>query len=169
MRTIAAALVMLAAVGLPAAAQAHVTLNPRAVPAGGYQVLSVRVPNEDEKASTLKVTVFLPHGFFSVLYEAQPGWSVRTSTRTLPTPVQTEDGPVSTEVSAITWTASRKGKAKIAPGQFKELHISVKVPGNAGETLTFPALQTYSNGKVVHWTGAPGTETPAPQVALTAS
>jgi uncharacterized protein len=35
-------------------------------------------------------------------------------------------------------------------------------------TLTFKALQTYSNGEVVRWIGPPDADEPAPQVKLTA-
>jgi uncharacterized protein len=43
------------------------------------------------------------------------------------------------------------------------------IPGTAGQTLTFKALQTYSNGSVVRWIGAPDADEPAPQVKLTAA
>jgi uncharacterized protein len=41
------------------------------------------------------------------------------------------------------------------------------IPGKAGQTLTFKALQTYSNGDVVRWIGAPDADEPAPRVQLT--
>jgi periplasmic copper chaperone A len=41
----------------PAAAQAHVTLQPNTAAAGGYTRLDVRVPNERDDASTTKVEV----------------------------------------------------------------------------------------------------------------
>ncbi len=56
----------------------------------------------------------------------------------------------------------------IAPGEFDEFGLSAKVPAEPG-TLTFPATQTYSNGEVVHWIGAPDADEPAPQVKLTAA
>jgi uncharacterized protein len=43
------------------------------------------------------------------------------------------------------------------------------VPGKAGDTLTFKALQTYSNGEVVRWIGPEGSDNPAPSVAVTAA
>lgn len=45
---------------LPAAAQADVTVNPPALPAQSHQVLSVRVPTEDDRAATTKVGVSFP-------------------------------------------------------------------------------------------------------------
>ena len=44
--------------------------------------------------------------------------------------------------------------------------MSAKVPAEQG-VLAFPANQTYSNGEVVRWIGAPDSETPAPRVTLT--
>jgi uncharacterized protein len=46
--------------------------------------------------------------------------------------------------------------------------LSVQIPGKAGDELAFKALQTYDNGEVVRWIGAPETEHPAPQVTVTA-
>ncbi len=58
-------------------------------------------------------------------------------------------------------------RAGIQPGQFLDFPISVQIPGEAGDTLTFKALQTYDNGEVVRWIGAPDSDEPAPQVAVT--
>ena len=40
------------------------------------------------------------------------------------------------------------------------------MPDAPGQTLAFPANQTYSNGEVVRWIGAPDSETPASRVTL---
>jgi uncharacterized protein len=78
--------------------------------------------------------------------------------------VKTEEGEVSEQVTRVTWTGG-----KIAPGQFQDFPISVQIPGKAGDTLTFKAIQTYDNGDVVRWIGAPDAEEPAPQVKVTAA
>jgi periplasmic copper chaperone A len=167
-RTLIPAAAAAAVLALPAAAQAHVTVNPGSVPAGSYQVLSVRVPNEDDKAATTKLRLQFPAGFTSVSYEAQAGWKAKVVKRRLARPIQTAYGPVSQEVASITWTGTRRGLGRIAPGQFRDFRISVKVPGKAGDTLTFKALQTYSNGTVVRWIGRPGADNPAPTVTVAA-
>jgi uncharacterized protein YcnI len=107
-----------------------------------------------------------PPGFVEASYEAQPGWTVKVTKRKLATPVQTDDGPVNEEVARITWTATGKQGA-IAPGQFKDFPLSVQIPDKANTALTFKALQTYSNGQIVRWIGAPDSDTPAPQVKVT--
>jgi len=167
-RRIAALAVAAGALAVPAAAQAHVTVQPTSVPAGAETVLSVRVPNERDDASTVKVDVKLPPGFVSASWEAVPRWSVRAVKQKLSKPVQTDDGPIDEQVGEIVWTAANR-KAGIQPGEFRDFPLSVVIPGKAGQSLTFKALQTYSNGTVVRWIGAPGSDEPAPQVELTAA
>jgi periplasmic copper chaperone A len=161
---IAAALA--AALIAPAVAAAHVTVQPASAPAGAETVLTVRVPNERDDASTVKVDVKLPPGFVSAAWESTPGWTVRAVKQKLSKPIQTDDGPIDEQISEIVWTASSK-KTGIQPGEFRDFPLSVLIPGKAGQTLTFKALQTYSNGTVVRWIGAPGADEPAPQVKLT--
>jgi periplasmic copper chaperone A len=157
-----------AALAAPAAAQAHVTLQPNTAAAGSFTVLNVRVPNESDTASTAKIDVQFPDGFASARYEPKPGWRVRIVKRRLATPVQTDDGPITEGVSRMIWTrTSRSGG--IEPNQFIDLPISVQIPGKAGDKLTFKALQTYSDGEVSRWIGAPGSDQPAPQVTVVAA
>src|SRR4051794_33973464 len=93
------------AVLAPAAAQAHVTLQPNTATAGAYTVENVRVPNETDDAVTTKVDVQLPHGFAGASYQAVPGWTTKVAERRLAKPIQTDDGPISAEVGRITFTA----------------------------------------------------------------
>jgi uncharacterized protein len=158
---IAAAAALLAA---PAAAQAHVTLQPGQAPAGGFTRMDVRVPTEREDASTVKVDLQLPDGFAEASYEPVPGWSVKVAKKKLATPIKTDDGEVTEEVSRITWTA----KDGIPPGAFQDFGLSVMIPGKAGDDLTFKALQTYSDGQVVRWIGSADSDNPAPVVKVTA-
>lgn len=152
----------------PAAAQAHVTLQPDEAAAGGYTVLDVRVPNETEDADTTKVQVQFPAGFAEASYQPVPGWSVRVVKEKLAKPLQSDDGPITEGVREMTWTG-HGSQGRIAPGQFMDFPISVQIPGKPGEELTFKALQTYDNGEIVRWIGAPESEHPAPQVTVTAA
>jgi uncharacterized protein len=159
-------LAALALVCLPAAASAHVTLQPEEAPAGDFKRLDVRVPNERDNASTKKVEVKFPPGFIFVSYEPVAGWSTRVKMAKLDTPVEAFGEQHSEQVDTITFTADGGG---IEPGQFRDFGLSVGLPDTPDKTLTFKALQTYSNGEVVRWIGAPDADEPAPQVKLTAA
>jgi periplasmic copper chaperone A len=163
-----AAATAVAALVVPAAAQAHVTLQPSQAPAGAFTVLDVRVPTELEGASTAKVDVQFPAGFAAARYQNVPGWNVRVITKKLATPIQTDDGPITEGIDRMVFSRT-SGAGGIKPGQFQDFPVSVQIPGKAGDKLTFKALQTYSNGKVVRWIGAPGSDEPAPQVTVTAA
>jgi uncharacterized protein len=163
-----AAVTAVAVLAVPGVAAAHVTLQPNTATAGAYTVENVRVPNEQDNAVTTKVDVQMPHGFVSASYEATAGWTVKVTKTKLAKPMKTDDGPVDEEVSRISWTADGKADG-IKPGEFRDFPISVQIPGKAGDKLTFKALQTYSNGDVVRWIGAPDADQPAPQVTVTAA
>jgi uncharacterized protein YcnI len=160
--------VALGALALPAAAGAHVTIQPSQAVPGAFTVENVRVPTERDDAATVKVDVQLPNGFAAVSYEAIPGWKVKVTKAKLSTPIQTDDGPITEGVRQITWTADSKGDG-IQPGAFRDFPISVQIPGKVGQKLTFKALQTYSDGQVVRWIGAPDADQPAPQLTLVAA
>jgi periplasmic copper chaperone A len=168
-RSILAA-VATAALLAPAAAQAHVTLQPDTAPAGGFTRLDVRVPNERDDAGTTKVDVQLPPGFIAASYEPVPGWRVKMTRSKAEKPIDTGEGLQSdTQVSRITWTGDGK-QGVIEPGQFQDFGLSLKMPdGQAGDKLTFKALQTYDDGQVVRWIGPEDADEPAPIVTLTAA
>jgi periplasmic copper chaperone A len=165
-------IVITAAVGtlaFPAAAGAHVTLQPDEVPAGGFTRLDVRVPTERENASTTKVEVQFPAGFTTVSTEPVPGWTAKVTKTKLAKPQVNDEGEKITDrVDTVTWTGDGR-QGKIGPGEFQDFGLSVAIPDKAGTALTFKALQTYSNGEVVRWIGLPDSEEPAPQVTLAAA
>jgi uncharacterized protein len=162
------ALAAVTALALPSLASAHVTLQPGEVAAGGYARLDVRVPNERDDSGTVKVAVDFPHGVAGVSTETVPGWTARVAMATLDTPITSGDTTITREVRRVTWTGDGS-QGVVGPGRFQDFGLSMKVPGQAGDTLVFPAVQTYANGEVVRWTGPAGSEHPAPRVALTAA
>lgn len=164
-----AALATTLAVALPAVADAHVTVQPTEAAAGSYAVLNVRVPNEKDDRGTTKVQVQVPPGVSYAAYQPVPDWSAKITTRTPATPFSVEGEPVKEEVDTITFTG--RGKAGvIAPGQFLQFPISIRVPDGAeGTKVAFKALQTYEGGEVVRWIGAADAETPAPTLTLEAA
>jgi periplasmic copper chaperone A len=153
-----------AALVLAPAAAAHVTVDPDAVPADSFARFDIRVPNERENASTTKLVVKLPKGLVEVGFQPKPGWKRSVTMEKLAEPVTVEGETVTEQVGTVTWQGGN-----IAPGEFDEFGISAKVPDEAGTKLTFPAVQTYSNGEVVRWIGAPDADEPAPQVTLEAA
>jgi uncharacterized protein len=162
---LAAAAAIVCMLALPPAASAHVSLQPGEAPAKAFVVEDLRVPNEEEKASTTEVSVKFPDGFASVSFQPVPGWTVKVKKSKLATPVTTDEGDKLTEqVSQVTWRGG-----KIAPGEFQDFPVSLQMPDKAGTTLTFKAVQTYDDGKVVRWIGPPNSEEPAPQVKVTAA
>jgi uncharacterized protein len=167
-RTLGAA-VAVAFLAVATDASAHVTVNPKQAPAEAFTVLAVRVPNERDSASTVKVEVQMPPGVVGVSYEPTPGWSTKVVKARLDQPVQTPDGPITEAVSTVTWTGDGSDAGKIGPGQFRDFPISLQIPGRPGDVLTFKALQTYSNGEVVRWIGSPSSDEPAPTVTVTAT
>ena len=71
------------------------------------------------------------------------------------------------QVSAVTWTAA--AGTGISSDQFALFRVSVKLP--EGESVSFPATQTYSDGTVVRWDQPPlpdggEPEYPAPVITM---
>jgi uncharacterized protein YcnI len=168
MRRTAIAIVAASALLAPAAAQAHVSLHPNEVPTGSFATLGIRVPNEMEKANTVKLAVQVPPGFLDISTEYMPGWTSKVLTSKLAKPVQTDDGEVTEQVREIVWTGDG-GQGVIPPGQFVDFPISTEIPGKAGQVLTFKVLQYYDNGEVIRWIGSPGSGNPAPSIDVTAA
>ena len=160
---------MAVALAAPAAADAHVTVQPNTAPAGGFTRLDVRVPNERDDEGTVKVDLKLPPGFLTASYESVPGWTVKVTKEKLAKPIKVEGFDVTEQVGRITWTGDGK-QGVIAPGQFRDFGLSVAMPkGKPGSKLTFKALQTYQGGEVVRWIGPEDADEPAPTVTLTAA
>jgi uncharacterized protein YcnI len=170
--TRATTLAALTAAGLviaAASASAHVTVHSDQAVAGATDAeITFRVPNEEANAQTTKIQVIFPtdHPLIGVLIKNHPGWTADVQTAKLPTPVTTDDGPVSDAVSRVTWTGGA-----ITGDNYDDFEISAgQLPKDATD-LTFKAIQTYSNGDVVSWIdtappGAPEPDHPAPILHL---
>ncbi|MFF3554537.1 YcnI family copper-binding membrane protein [Streptomyces tsukubensis] len=152
-------------------AAAHVGVQPQGEAArGGYATVGVKVPNERDDASTVKLELALPteHPLASVLPQPVPGWNVEVTKAKLAKPLTVHGKQITEAVSKVTWTAAG---SKIGPGQFQQFPLSIgQLPENA-DRLVFKALQTYDNKEVVRWIetpeeGKPEPETPAPVLAL---
>ena len=138
-----------ALLALPGIAQAHVTVQPGSAEGGGFSVVSFRVPNERDDASTTQLRVTLPKDqpIGSVQTTPVPGWKITTATRQLDKPIEMFGEQLETVVSEVTWTATDGG---IRPDQFQDFDLSLGQLPESGK-LVFNTLQTYSSGEKVNW------------------
>lgn len=160
--SIAGAAGLLLAVAVPLAASAHVSINPISAEAGSYAVITVKVPNESATAATNKVELQLPTDtpFSSVRYVPVAGWSAELVTTTLPEPVAVGENEITEAVTSVLWTADPG--SEIADGQLQQFDLSVGPVPDTG-SVTLPAIQTYTDGDVVEWSGTgEDAEHPAP-------
>ena len=154
-------------------ASAHVRVDGPDAVQGGYSVLTFRVPTESETASTVGLSITFPTEtpIASVSTQPKAGWTAKVTMAKLPTPITTDDGKVTDYVSKVAWTADRASDG-IKPGEFDTFAVSAG-PLPAVAALSFPALQTYSDGTSVNWNEASANgaepEHPAPTVALAAA
>ncbi len=137
----------LLALAVTSVASAHVRVLPEDVPAGTYEVLTVRVPTEKDIPTT-GVRVEVPEGFTISRVEPVPGWDYELE----------EEGSI---VSAITWSGS-----EIEETEFQEFNIQGQTPEETGE-YPWRAFQTYQDGSVVEWVGPEDAEEPASVVSVT--
>lgn len=160
---IAVTAALVAALAVASVASAHVRLDPAKVPAGSFSRFAIRVPTEDPTASTVKVSVQLPPGLAFVNFQPKPGWKRTVTTERLKTPMKLFGETITERITSVTWTSAG---AKIRPGEFDEFGMTAAMPAKAGLQLSFPAVQTYSNGTVVRWIGPASSDHPAAVVAL---
>jgi uncharacterized protein YcnI len=150
-------------VGLTALpALAHVTVTSTDATQGGFAVITFRVPTESDTASTTGLKVQFPAdqplAFASIKPKA--GWTYTVTKAKLAKPVTTDDGELTDYTSVVDWKATSPA-AGIKPGEFDEFQVSAGPLPRAG-SMTFKAIQTYSDGKTVSWIEepAPGGEEP---------
>ncbi len=164
----AAAVATALAVAAPLSASAHIQVAPNQAPPGGYALLTFRVPTESATAGTVRFEIDLPTKtpFTSVSYQPVAGWSTEVTTSTLPKPVKIAGATVTTAPTRIVWTADPG--VRIEPGQFQQFSVTAGAVPETGKLL-MPAVQTYSDGSVVHWnqpTPASGEEPEHPAPTL---
>ncbi|MEU2235986.1 YcnI family protein [Streptomyces vietnamensis] len=159
---------------LSGTAFAHVSVQPQGEAAkGGYATVNLKVPNERDNASTVKVEVNFPldHPLASVMPQPVPGWKAEVTKSKLDKPLEMHGKKINEAVSKVTWTADG---SKIGPGQFQQFPLSLgRLPEDTDE-LVLKAIQTYDNKEVVRWIepqkeGAEEPENPAPVLKLSAA
>jgi uncharacterized protein YcnI len=164
----------LAVLAVTTPASAHVTVTATGAAAGASDVeITFRVPDELPTARTVSLAVQFPLDtpIANVLVQPSAGWSFTEKTAKLIEPIITDDGDVTEAVSEVDWRATGTG---IGAGEFGSFTvIAGQLP--QAKSLTFKAIQTYSNGTKVSWieVPAPGSTAdlahPAPVLTLTSA
>jgi uncharacterized protein YcnI len=153
---------VLLAVAVPLSASAHVTIDPGQAEAGAYTVVTVKVPNESDTATTNRVEVSLPTDtpFTSVRYVPVAGWTAELVRTTLPEPVTVGEATVTEAVTSVIWTAD--AGSEIGDGLLQLFPLSLGPVPDVG-SVTIPAEQGYTDGSVVSWSEtSEDAEHPAP-------
>ncbi len=156
--------VFVAALLVPAAAVAHVTIQPGEWEAGAFARMALRVPNERDDAETTTVTVQFPENVPSARFQTHPSCEREVQREPLAEPIE----ELTERIVSVTWTCD----PAIPADGFDEFGISFRIPEDAaeGDEILFPATQTYSSGEVVEWIDPdPEGESPAPRVTVIAA
>ena len=153
-----------AAVVFPAAAAAHVTIQPGEWEAGAFATMAVRVPNESETGATTSISMQFPEEVLTARFKPHPLCDREVEMAPLDQPVE----DITERIASVTWTCD----PGIAVGEFDELGMSFQVPEDAaeGDELLFPTVQVYSDGEERAWVDPdPEAESPAPRVTVIAA
>ena len=143
--------VIVAALAAAATASAHANLSPPVALAKKSQVFTLAVPTEEAKATTTTVELTLPKGFSIDSVAPSPGWKWHF--------VRSLGGNSATKLA---WTGGSVPTDEDSIFQFI-------ASTDAAKTYAFVVRQTYSNGKVVDWSGPESSDTPAPTVKAVSS
>ncbi|MCW2968503.1 MAG: nuclear export factor [Solirubrobacteraceae bacterium] len=133
---------------LAAQASAHAEVSPPTVQKGASQVFTLAVPTEEDNATTTSIVLTVPSGFGIDSFEAEPGWK-----RSVLATGSGEDAVV----QKVTWTGGKTPTGEDSVFRF------LADPAKGGD-YTFKVQQTYSNGKIVDWSGPESADTPAPVI-----
>src|SRR5919197_2255684 len=147
-RAVVVAAVVTGALALAGGAYAHATLSPPVAKSKVLQQFTLSVPTEKGGVKTTQIELTVPSGFSIDSLEPEPGWK------------RSEQATVSGEekvIRKVTWTGGRVPTDEDAVFRFS-------ASLDSGKTYTLQVRQTYSNGKVVDWTGPESSDTPAPLV-----
>ncbi|MEZ5102454.1 MAG: DUF1775 domain-containing protein [Thermoleophilia bacterium] len=136
--------------GLTAAgpALAHVQVLPARVAPGDPVLFTVLVPNEAGTPTTT-VELRVPDGVVPFSFEPVTGWK------------RTERRAANGALEGVVWRGS------LPVGSFVRFAFLAATPERPGE-LRWRALQTYADGTVVRWIGAPGSDEPAAVTVVSA-
>ena len=147
-RGLVLAAVTVGALILAAGAFAHAEVSPPVALAKHLQFFTLAVPTEEANSKTTTIEFTPPSGFAIDSFAPSPGWTRQVQ--------QTGSGD-SAVIQKVTWSGGSVPTGEDSVFQFLATPTSAK-------TFTFQVRQTYSDGKVVNWTGPESSDTPAPTV-----
>lgn len=148
---------------LAAAAAGHVSIKPERVPADSLARLTLSAPTEgDSPMTSLKVQV--PPAVTVVSFPPKPGWKRTITTKRLAKPITVDGKTITERIATVEWSGGMIGVGETGTFSFR-----AHVPNRPGAKLPFPAIQTYANGEIARWIGAPDAEHPGPFVTLGAA
>ena len=133
------------ALALAGGAWAHATINPPVAKAKVLQQFTLAVPTEKEGATTTKIELIPPSGVAIDSFAAAPGW-----TRS----VKAQGSGEEAIIQDVTWTGG-----SVPTGEDSVFQFVADL--TAAKTYTFIVKQTYSDGTIVDWSGAEGSDNPA--------
>jgi uncharacterized protein YcnI len=136
------------ALALAPAAFGHAIMSPPVAKAKVDQQFTLSVPTEEEGATTTSIELTVPSGFSIDSFEPEPGWT-RSE--------QATGSGEEKKIQKVTWTGGKVPTDEDAVFRFNGSLDSDK-------TYAVKVRQTYSNGKVVDWSGSESSDTPAPLV-----
>ena len=143
-----------AALVITAAASAHAIVSPAVAKSKVLQQFTLSVPTEKEGLTTTKIELTVPSGFAIDSFEpASDGWQQQ---------VKSTGSGEEAVVQTVTWTGG-----KVPTGQDSVFRFNASTSGS--KTYVFHVRQTYSDGKVVDWSGPESSDTPAPRVKAVSS
>jgi uncharacterized protein YcnI len=148
----------------PAAAAAHVTIQPGEWEAGAFATMAVRVPNESDAAATTSISMQFPEEVLTARFQPHPLCEREVEMAPLDQPVE----DVTERIASVTWTC----EPGIRTGEFDEFGLSFQIPEDAaeGDELLFPTVQVYDDGEERGWVDPdPEAESPAPRVTVIAA
>jgi uncharacterized protein YcnI len=152
MRLVARALVLAVVAGgaliVVGSAFAHAEVSPPVALAKELQLFTLAVPTEEENSKTTTIEFTPPSGFAIDSFAPSPGWTRKV--------LQTGSGEEAV-IQKVTWSGGSVPTGEDSVFQFLATPTSAK-------TFTFTVRQTYSDGKVIDWTGPESSDTPAPIV-----
>jgi len=128
-------------------------MSPPVAKAKLAQQFTLSVPTEEAGATTTTIELTVPSGFAIDSFEAEPGWTRAEHA--------TGSGEQKT-IQQVTWSGGKVPTDEDAVFRFNGSM-------NSSKTYTFKVRQTYSNGKVVDWTGSESSDTPAPTIEAVSS